>query len=125
MNYTAVASRDGRWWLVHIPQIDQYTQARNLAEVEPMARDLIALCLNVAQDSFEIDVQVELPEVVSHSLKLAAEYRDAAAQANAHSAVEYRNAAKALKALGLTVRDVGVALNVSFQRAQQLLTTAN
>ncbi|MDQ1308350.1 MAG: HicB family toxin-antitoxin system, partial [Actinomycetota bacterium] len=33
--YQAKASRVGKYWLVQVPEIDKYTQARNLAEVEP------------------------------------------------------------------------------------------
>lgn len=63
--YTALASRDGRWWLIRVPGLGHnpedgiYTQARKRGDIEPMARELIALCLEVSQDSF--DVQVELP----------------------------------------------------------------
>ena len=72
--YHANASRNGRFWLVHIPEIDQYTQGRNLAEVEPMARDLIALWLEIPEDSFDVAVHVELPKDVQHHLELAAKY---------------------------------------------------
>lgn len=64
MKYTAHAERDGRFWLVHVPEIDQWTQARNLREVEPMARDLIATLLEVEPTSFAVDVEIELPEAV-------------------------------------------------------------
>ena len=41
--YTVRAHRDGdRYWLVHVPEIDHYTQARNIAEIDTMDRDLIA-----------------------------------------------------------------------------------
>jgi len=36
--YTATATREGRWWLVRVPEIDGVTQARSLAEAEVMAR---------------------------------------------------------------------------------------
>lgn len=119
--YTAVATHGERYWLVHIPELDQYTQARNLAEVEPMARDLIALLLETPANSFEIDVRVELPEEVRHHLELARKYSEDAARAQTESARERRAAARELKAIGLTVRDIGVALGISHQRAQQLL----
>ncbi len=120
--YHANASRDGRFWLVHIPEIDQYTQGRNLAEVEPMARDLIALWLEIPEDSFDVAVHVELPKDVQHHLELAAKYATDSAHAQAQAARERRIAARELKAKGLTVRDIGAALGVSYQRAQQLVS---
>ena len=120
--YHANASRDGRFWLVHIREIDQYTQGRNLAEVEPMARDLLALWLEIPEDSFHVDVHVELPDDVRHHLELAAKYAADSAHAQAQAARERRLAARELKAKGLTVRDIGAALGVSYQRAQQLVS---
>jgi len=120
--YQAKVSRDGRYWLVHIPEIDKYTQARNLAEVEPMARDLISLWLEIEPDTFEIVLQVDLSAEVCHHLDLAMKYRQEAVEAQAEAAREYRAAALTLRAEGLTVRDVGAALGVSFQRAQQLIS---
>jgi hypothetical protein len=42
------------WFLVHVPEIDQWTQARSEAEIEPMARDLVAVYLDVALDEVDI-----------------------------------------------------------------------
>ncbi|AMU73010.1 hypothetical protein PP298_13755 [Mycobacteroides abscessus] len=52
--YTAAVSRGEQFLLVHVPEIDQWTQARSEAEVEPMARDLIATWLDVSADSVEV-----------------------------------------------------------------------
>jgi hypothetical protein len=120
--YHANASRDGRFWLVHIPEIDQYTQGRNLTEVEPMARDLIALWLDIPEDSFDIALHVQLPKDVQRHLERAAKYAADSARAQAQAARERRIAARELKARGLTVRDIGAALGVSHQRAQQLVS---
>ncbi len=54
-------SRGDLFWLVFVPEINRYTRARNLGEVEPMARDLIAVMRDVAADSFTLEVSVELP----------------------------------------------------------------
>ncbi|QJD50495.1 HicB-like antitoxin [Mycobacterium phage Chris] len=54
--YSAVVSRGDQFWLVHVPAIDQWTQAQTDDDVEPMARDLIATYLDVAPDSFVVDV---------------------------------------------------------------------
>lgn len=124
--YTAIASRGQRFWVVRIPGLGNTseglpTQARSLAEVEAMARELIALYLDVPDDSFHVEVRVELPASAREHQKRAAEYAEAAALAQAAAAAERRLAASSLREQGLTVRDIGAALGVSHQRAQQLL----
>lgn len=120
--YTAIATRDGKYWLVHIPDIDQYTQARTLAEVEPMARELIALTQGVPEDSIELEWRTDLPDAVQHHLELAAKYADEASWYQTEAANERRFAAREMRAAGMTVRDIGAALGVSHQRAQQLIS---
>jgi hypothetical protein len=41
--YDVEVTRDGRWWMIHIPELDGLTQARNEGEIEEMARDFIAV----------------------------------------------------------------------------------
>lgn len=55
-HYRAKVSRDGKFWLIYVPKIDRWTQARNLGEVETMARDLIAIMDEVRPDSFELAI---------------------------------------------------------------------
>ena len=38
--YDIQVTRDGRWWMVYVPEIDQLTQARHHGEIEPIARSL-------------------------------------------------------------------------------------
>lgn len=120
--YKALASRDGKYWLVHIPELDQYTQARTLAEVQPMARELISLLEGIPEDSVELEWHTQLSDSVSHHLELAYKYAGDAAWYQAEAANERRFAARAMKDEGMTVRDIGAALGVSHQRAQQLLS---
>ncbi|OBC04395.1 hypothetical protein A5784_12485 [Mycobacterium sp. 852013-50091_SCH5140682] len=60
--YTAIVERGERWWVVRVPGLGNNpdeglpTQVHDLAEVEPMARDLIATWLDVAPDSFEVHI---------------------------------------------------------------------
>lgn len=121
--YHAVATRDGRYWLVHIPELDRYTQARNLPEVDTMARDLLALVLGVSPDSFHVEREVDLPDAVRHHLELADKHASDASWFQAESARERRFAAREMQAAGLTVRDIGAALGISHQRAQQLISS--
>lgn len=126
--YTAIANRGEKYWLVRVLSLGAYpdeglpTQARTLADVEPWARDLIATYLDVPADSFDVNVQVELPGTVRYHLEMAGKLRREAADAQAAAAQEYRRAALGLKEAGLTVRDIGAALGVSHQRVQQLVS---
>src|SRR5690242_16479877 len=54
--YMVTVTREGKWWMVHIPELDGLTQARNLGEVEAQARDYIAVWLDVPADSFAVHV---------------------------------------------------------------------
>ena len=46
--YLVETFQDGDWWVARVPGLDaNYTQARTLEEVREMARDLIALALDI------------------------------------------------------------------------------
>ncbi|MEN4476870.1 hypothetical protein [Mycolicibacterium cosmeticum] len=65
--YKVHVTRDGKWWMIAIPELDGYvtpdgainvggiTQARSRGEVETMARDYISLV--VGGDQFDLDVR--------------------------------------------------------------------
>jgi hypothetical protein len=120
--YQVVVRRDGRFWFIEIPSLDGATQARVLTEVEEMARDYIAEVTETPADSFALSVRIELPAEVQAHLAAAAALRDEEAHARSQAAEESRAAARALKREGLTVREIGAALSISHQRAQQLVT---
>jgi len=56
--YEAIARRDGNFWFVQIPELDLFTQARTIEGVDGMARDVIAISLDVPPDSFGVQVGV-------------------------------------------------------------------
>ncbi len=120
--YHARVVRGDVFWLVHVPEIDHYTQARNLGEVESMARDLIAVMKEIDPQSFTLEVSVELPDEVTVHLKRSQALRQESDRTKHLAAQEVRVAAKELRERGLTVRDIGAALAVSYQRAHQLIS---
>ena len=120
--YHARVSRGDVFWLVHVREIEHYTQARNLGEVEPMARDLIAVMKEIDPQSFALDVSVELPDEVTVHLERSQALRQESDRTKHLAAQEVRVAAKELRERGLTVRDIGAALDVSYQRAHQLIS---
>jgi len=58
MSYQVTVRRDGKWWMVAIPELDGLTQAKRLADAELMAREYIASTLDVAIDSVSVDVEL-------------------------------------------------------------------
>jgi hypothetical protein len=119
--YHAEVDRDGRYWHIRVPEVQRSTQARNLGEVDDMGRDLIALMEDVPADSFEFEWRLNLPDDIRTQLEHARTLREQAAREQAEAARLSRDAAQRLRARGLTLRDIGKALGVTFQRAKQLL----
>jgi predicted RNase H-like HicB family nuclease len=68
--YQVVVAREDEWWMITVPELDAVTQARCVDEIEYMARDLIAICLEVEDDSFAVDVDLRVPSC--HRAELAA-----------------------------------------------------
>jgi hypothetical protein len=121
--YNVRVERGERYWLVHVVELNRWTQARTLSEVEPMARDLIATMAGVATDSFDLATDIALPDEVTTHLKQAEQLREQSREAQASAAAEVRQAARLLSEQGMSLRDVGAALGVSYQRAHQLLSS--
>ena len=48
-------TRDGGWWAVHIPELGGLTKARYPSEVEPMAREYIAVSTGTSVDQVAIN----------------------------------------------------------------------
>lgn len=122
--YCAELERDGRFWRVHVPDIERSSQARSLSEAEAMVRDLIAIMTDVPQDSFNVDMKIILPEDVQLELDQSMALREQAKQTQAEAARLARDAAQRLHTLGFSLRDIGQALGVTFQRAKQLVDEA-
>lgn len=110
-----------RWWLVEVPELRVLTQARRLAEAADMARDLIAIHLDVPIVEVDVEVRVDLGPGLEEDLTRAAALRASAADAEREASAIRARVAQRLAADGVAVRDIGALLGVSFQRAHQLL----
>ena len=112
--------REGRWWIADVPGVGA-TQARRLGELRDRAADLIATALDCDPEEVELEMDVELPADVVVELDRAAALREQSARAQREAALAVRSAAARLHEQGVSVRDIGTALGVSYQRAHQLL----
>jgi hypothetical protein len=122
--HTVRAQRDGRYWLVWIDGALR-TQARRQLEIEPMARDWLANMHDRPAVDFTVRIEIVLPDSVRAHLDRAGELRAEAERARRAAGRETAAAAKELHDAGLTLREIGPLLDVSYQRAQQLVAAAD
>jgi len=119
--YRAVAERDGSWWAIRVPELrGVYTQARRLADVEAMARDAIALMLDVAPNSFDVSVEPVLGSDAAELVEQALAGRLEAERAGRRASEQLRAAVDRLAMSGITVRDIAHILGLSHQRIAQV-----
>jgi predicted RNase H-like HicB family nuclease len=63
--YTAVCRRSGNWWAISVRELKGvHTQARRLDQVADMARDAIALTLDVDPNEIKVAVEPKVPAMV-------------------------------------------------------------
>ncbi len=113
--YHVRVERGDRYWLIHVVELDRWTQARTLRDVEPMARDLVATMAGTAPDSSDLAIDIALPDKVATHLKQAEQLREQSRQAQPSAAAEVWQAARLLSEQGMSLREVGAALGVSHQ----------
>jgi predicted RNase H-like HicB family nuclease len=119
--YVVVAQRSGDWWAVEVPEVPGvFTQAERLSQVEDMAREAIALMLDVPESSFDVEVKPDLPPKARKAMLSFVSSRKEVLAAERQAIVAQQEAVRTLRGQGLTVRDVGDILGVSPQRVSQL-----
>ncbi len=124
--YRVEVEHGERWWIVSIPEVPgAHTQARHLREVEAMAREVVALMLEIPEDSFDLHVEIKIPADVRAELEISEKLRRDAAARQREAARHLRLAVRRLRQRGLVYRDVGAMLGVSAARAKQLDSEAN
>jgi hypothetical protein len=117
--YTVVAKRRRHGWELHIEGLG-VTQSRNLADAEAMARDYIALDLDVPDDSFDVRVMPEVGDGIDELIKRTRGEIADAARAQSRAAESSRALVQKLKLLGLSGKDTALVLGVTPQRVSQL-----
>ena len=123
MTYTAHVTREGKWWMVSIPEISGLTQARRLSEAQLMSREFIAASLERPIESIDVEVVVDSVDGIDVEERLAEinRTREAAAALDSQAKTETVALARMLADAKVPIRDIGAVLHVSFQRAHQLL----
>lgn len=122
MNTTvqATVEREGRWWIITMPEIDVVTQSRHLKDVPEIAAEAAALALDTTEESLTINSKVVIPNNIK-DLWEESRSKEIAARRTAQDAGKLaRRAVHELREQGLTQRDAAVVLGISYQRVAQL-----
>lgn len=120
--YRVTAERDGKFWLLRVPDLPGvFTQTRRLEQAPDMIRDAIALMLNVAAETFDVEVEPALDPDLAEMIASTQRIRNAAAHFVDGSNTRLASTVHALVGQQqLTVRDAAALLQLSFQRVAQL-----
>jgi DNA-directed RNA polymerase specialized sigma24 family protein len=121
--YEITAERSDGWWAFSVPEIQgAHGQAKRLDQVRDAARDVVSKVADVPADSFELELNIRLEPHVEHLLSEAKEMRDQVEKLQQAAQDTMRRAIEQCKDVaGLSVRDIGNLLDVSFQRVSQVL----
>ncbi len=111
----------GRQWGLTVPDAPgAVSLVRALSSAEAHSREAIAFVLDIAEDSFDVHVNVQLDEQVEREL---VECRSMTADAESmarHAGERTRALVATMKADGLSGSDIATILGVSPQRVSQL-----
>ncbi|AQA13018.1 type II toxin-antitoxin system HicB family antitoxin [Streptomyces malaysiensis] len=125
--YSATARYDGKWWSVSFDDLPEgyggATQGRTWAEAERMAREAVALLLDVEKDSFELVMRPADPAMAAAIVE-AERTKEEAEQAAVRARKALVVAAVELTKK-VTVRDAGAMLHVSHQQIAKLAPKAS
>ena len=121
--YTVTAERTAKWWVLQAAEAPgAISQVARLDQADQI-KEAIAFVTGEPEDRIQIDLRPVLPAAAEEARERAIQYREEAARLNSQAAYFSRLAAHDLADAGLTVRDIGTILGVSYQRAHQLLTS--
>jgi hypothetical protein len=108
--FTALCESAGRWWTIHVPQIEGLTaQVRSLDQAEVVTRQLIARSLAIPPEAIRIDVIPDAPAPVADALQKRYAARLAAQTANTAT----REALSALARDGYAFHEAATMLGLS------------
>jgi len=112
------------WWAITVNDVLNSTintQARRIDRIEAMARDAIALGLEVPPDSFDVDVSFTIDDALQELIQEARQSSLLAQEAHTIAANKTKEAVRFLHKQGFSTRDSGTLIGLSAQRISQLL----
>ena len=121
-HYDVVAEPEGRWWIVRVPSLEITGQARNLAEVDDVAAEIIGLWLDCPTSEITTTVTLKIPDSIQKILDKASTQEKEAEQLARDARATRSAALHQLVDGGLTITDTAKLVKLSRQRVSQLVT---
>lgn len=118
---------DNGWWFIDVPELPGcHSQARNIASGRDHIREAISMVANADLDTFDIDIDYQLPKAQQSAVAKARRSRERAAEAAQRATEAARATEEAIRALQegpgkLAMRDVAELVGVSHQRVAQIM----
>lgn len=128
--YQVSAWHEDDWWLARVigasddadsAPLNAVTQARSLARIGPMARDLIATILDTDETGFDVKLEYAVPADVGELVGRAKGARAWLETAQELWQERSTAAAKALSQKGYSLREIATLMELSYQRVDQLV----
>lgn len=118
--YRATAHREGRWWSIEIPEAHAVTQSRRASDAEWMARECVALTVDVPEAEVAIDLEFVLPADTRGEWETSRALAEHARRDAAEAARLARSVVTRMRAEGYTYSEISSVLGLSAQRIHQL-----
>ena len=119
--YTVTAERGTSGvWVLECAELGAVSQTKRLANAADEMREALAFQAGLDPDELSIVVDVVLPPGLAEMKARAEKEREEAARLAAAAQASTHDLAVAMRNAGMTVRDMGTVLGVSYQRAQKL-----
>ncbi|MDR0286059.1 MAG: hypothetical protein LBI33_14405 [Propionibacteriaceae bacterium] len=117
------AKKNKRGWTLVGVEYGAVSEVARLDQAVDDMREPLAYLSGLPADSFDIEVTPDIPAAFYTEQAEAEQLRAEAARANSLAAEHSRNAARTLAGAGLSMRDIGHVMGVSYQRAHQLVSS--
>ncbi|MEL4211911.1 hypothetical protein [Corynebacterium bovis] len=117
----ATVERDGRWWIIRVPEYDILGQAAHISEAKAVAREITALWLDIDESSIQVTLTPVIPDSVKAQLDCAAEHSKKSKEIASQATHLRRTAVQGLLDTGMTHTDAAFLLGISRQRVAQIV----
>ncbi|WP_343320527.1 hypothetical protein AAFM46_16735 (plasmid) [Arthrobacter sp. TMP15] len=117
----ANAYKEGKWWMVSIPEIDGLTQCKTIEKIPEQAADLAAILLDVPVEQIAVTITYTMDEEAAAANESWHQAQAQLAAARTNVDARLADLARTLKTKGYTLKDIGALTGYTFQRISQIL----